>query len=192
MADPLDFVDGLTSLADVSKPEFVAEMKALPRVFANAAAVRTYDLSTRTRIIVGDNLYKLDTESVEEDDGDSVIIDDGGNHWVKIENGGSGTSTLTQRVVTGPGDVTVDADDDDIIIIQKASGAATQVTLPSAADRTKPVRIVDGKGDAATNNITIAPESGETILAMTDYHYIIDSNGASITLTPLEDGTGWF
>jgi hypothetical protein len=84
MADPLDSVDGLTSLADVSKTEFVTEMKAVPRWFADANAVRSYDLSGRTRIMVGNESYRLDTESTAADDGDEVIIDDGGNHWLKI------------------------------------------------------------------------------------------------------------
>lgn len=102
---------------------------------------------------------------------------------------GSDTYGFTQRVVTAAGAVTVDVDDADIVVIKKTVGAATTVNLPSAAGTTKPVRIADGKYDAATNNITITPAGSETIMGGASY--VIDSNGASILLTPLADGTGW-
>lgn len=96
-----------------------------------------------------------------------------------------------ERVVTESGDITME-ETDEAIIVKKATGAATAVQLLTAAGRTKKLTIVDGKGDAATNNITIVPAEGETIFAIVDYQYIIDSNGASITLTPLADGSGWY
>lgn len=101
-------------------------------------------------------------------------------------------SQLTQREVTAAGAVTVDADDADIIFINKTVGAATAVTLPVAADRTKPIRIIDGKGDANTNNITISPQTGEKIYAVTNGTAVIDGNGGSVILTPKADGSGWF
>lgn len=96
-----------------------------------------------------------------------------------------------QRVVTAAGAVTVEVTDDDVIV-QKTVGAATTVNLPLASSRTRPVMVIDGKGDAATNNITIVPQSGETIYATADYHAIIDGNGGSVVLTPRTDGTGWY
>jgi hypothetical protein len=101
-------------------------------------------------------------------------------------------ASRTQRTVTAAGAVTVTADDTDIIIINKTVGAATAVTLPLSAGRTKPVMIVDGKGDANTNNITISPQTGESIYAITNGTAIIDGNGGSVILTPKADGTGWF
>jgi hypothetical protein len=98
----------------------------------------------------------------------------------------------TQRTVIAAGAVTVDADDADDIIIIKTVGAATTVNLPLSASRIKPVRIVDGKGDANTNNITIVPQTGESIYAIVNQTAIIDGNGGSLTLTPKQDGTGWF
>lgn len=97
--DPVDDIDGLNSAADVSKTETRAELKAVVRVFANADAVRAVDLSGRTRIIVGDNLYKKDTGSTAEDDGLNVIHDDAGNHWVLISALGTG-KRKTVRVAT--------------------------------------------------------------------------------------------
>lgn len=136
----------------------------------------------------------------------------GGSYQVRVYTGPSGAPTtekirryvpiglnaesdsITQRsarTVTASGAVTVDANDADDIFIEKTVGAATTVNLPSAAARTKAVRIIDGKGDAATNNITIVPVSGESIYKITDYQAIIDGNGGQVTLTPRPDGTGW-
>lgn len=100
--------------------------------------------------------------------------------------------TRTQRLVTAAGAVTVAADDADDILINKTVGAATTVNLPLSASRTKPVKIVDAKGDASTNNITIVPQSGEKIWGTVDYQAIIDGNGGMIELSPRADGTGWY
>jgi|GEM_PF-5192187 len=129
--------------------------------------------------------YNLDTEDTSSNDGVNVIYDSAGNHWVKAVD----AQTETQRVHTAAGAVTATIDDVDIIVIKKTVGEATTVNLPSAATATKAVRIVDGKYDAATNNITIVPDGVETIMGGASY--IIDSNGGSIKLTPLADGTGW-
>jgi hypothetical protein len=62
-------------------------------------------------------------------------------------------------VFTTTGNYTVAATDC-IVIINKATGAATGVTLPSSPATGRTVTIKDGKGDAATNNITITPAAG--------------------------------
>ncbi|MEY9580952.1 hypothetical protein ABIE88_008528 [Bradyrhizobium diazoefficiens] len=96
----------------------------------------------------------------------------------------------SEREVTAAGAVTVTNSDADVILINKTVGAATAVSLPDPSTTTKPVRIVDRKYDAATNNITIT-SAGTSKKIMGGTSYIIDSNGGSITLTPLSDGTGW-
>lgn len=78
---------------------------------------------------------------------------------------------------------------DEVLIVNQTAGAAFTVNVDWSA-RTKPLRVVDGKGDAAANNITITPMTGQTQLASLNYSYVIDGNGGSITLTPLPDGTG--
>jgi hypothetical protein len=78
---------------------------------------------------------------------------------------------------------------DEVLIIKQAVAAAFTVTV-DWSQRTKALRIVDGKGDAAANNITITPALGQTQMATLNYSYKIDGNGGSITLTPLPDGTG--
>jgi hypothetical protein len=78
---------------------------------------------------------------------------------------------------------------DDVLIIKQAAGAPFTVTIDWSV-RQKPLRIVDGKGDANINNITITPAAGQTQMASVNYSYIIDGAGGSITLTPLPDNTG--
>lgn len=96
----------------------------------------------------------------------------------------------SEREVTAAGAVTVTNSDADVILINKTVGAATAVSLPDPSTTTKPVRIVDRKYDANTNNITIT-SAGTLKTIMGGTSYIIDSNGGSIMLTPLSDGTGW-
>lgn len=78
---------------------------------------------------------------------------------------------------------------DEVLIVKQTAGAAFTVNVDWSA-RTRPLRVVDGKGDANTNNITITPAAGQTQLAIVNYSYVIDGNGGSITLTPLFNGTG--
>lgn len=137
----------------------------------------------------------------------------GGPYQIRIYTGASGAPTMehfdryvpigmnsesdsitqrTQREVIAAGVVTIDAEDADDILINKTVGAATTVNLPLSASRTKPVKIIDGKGDASTNNITIVPQTGEKIYGTVDYQPIIRGNGGSLQLTPKADGTGWY
>lgn len=95
-----------------------------------------------------------------------------------------------QRTVTAAGDVTA-LPTDDIIIIKKSVGAATNVNVDWSA-RDRALTVVDGKGDASTNNIKIVPASGQTQYGVADYQAVIDGNGGSLTLQPLEDGSGAF
>lgn len=78
---------------------------------------------------------------------------------------------------------------DEVLIVNQTVGAAFTVNV-DWSQRSKPLRIVDGKGDAASHNITITPAAGQTQLASVNYSYVIDGNGGSITLTPLPDGSG--
>jgi hypothetical protein len=138
----------------------------------------------------------------------------GGTYQVRVYTGSSGAPTfeaplrryvavglnaesdgfgvLTKRTVTAAGGVTVASDDVDEIIIDKTVAAATAVTLPAASTRSKAVRIIDGKGDAENNNITIVPASGEKIYGIVNYQAVINGNGGSLTLTPRAEGTGWY
>lgn len=109
--------------------------------------------------------------------------DAGGVYW-KL------AASKIQRTVTAAGAVTA-LSNDDIIIINKTVGAATTVNVDWSA-RTKPLTVVDGKGDANTNPITIVPSAGQTQYGIVNYQIILDGNGGSVTLTPLASGTGAF
>lgn len=125
---------------------------------------------------------------------------------LEVTQGGTGATTAAGalsnlgaaaqrnvRQVTSGATVTVDADTDDIIFIKKGTGSATTVNLPAAADRdaSRPIKIVDGKGDAATNNITIETDGAETI-AVSLTSYVISFAGGSVDLWPNPDGDGWY
>lgn len=89
------------------------------------------------------------------------------------------------RVVTAAGGITVGRDDH-IVVVKKASGAATAVTLPTAPFAFRPYTIIDGKGDAASNNITTSPASGTIAGSAT---HVISSNYGRVTF--IHDGTTW-
>lgn len=63
------------------------------------------------------------------------------------------------RVVTAAGAVTV-ATTDHVIILNKTVGAATTFNLPGSPTTGTEFEFKDGKGDAATNNMTITPAAG--------------------------------
>ena len=63
------------------------------------------------------------------------------------------------RVIASAGAVAVNAYDG-VIVLNKTTGAATTVNLPASPQTGKRFIIKDGKGDAATNNITITPAAG--------------------------------
>ena len=126
------------------------------------------------------------------------VIADPNNSYVLIYNPLTGlyavvpistiTSNKSVRIITTVGPQAAQPADD-VIIIKQAVAAAFNLTVDWSA-RTKPLRVVDGRGDAAVNNITITPTAGQSQLAQVNYVYTIDQNGGSIILTPLPDGTG--
>lgn len=71
----------------------------------------------------------------------------------------TGGTVQTVRTVTAAGAASVTASDW-VVIINKTSGAATTVNLPASPVTGQRFVIKDGKGDAATNNITITPAAG--------------------------------
>lgn len=81
----------------------------------------------------------------------------------------------TVRTVTAAGVVTV-ATSDLHVCINKASGAATTANLPSSPTTGQRFSIDDCKGDAATNNITVTPASGNIDGSAT---FVINSNWGS-------------
>lgn len=103
----------------------------------------------------------------------------------------SGIATLSSgqvaavRVVTAAGAVTA-ATSDYIVVVNKTVGAATAVNLPSSPTTGTMLRIKDGKGDAATNNITVMPAAGTIDGAAT---YVINVNYGAVDI--VYNGTSW-
>jgi hypothetical protein len=75
---------------------------------------------------------------------------------------------------------------DSLIVVRKATGSATAITLPASPAPGQEAIVKDGKGDAATNPITITSASG-----MIDggASYVISANRGAARLT--FDGTEW-
>jgi len=71
-------------------------------------------------------------------------------------------ASVVQRVITAAGTDTISTSDADDIIFNKTAGAASRIILPLSSSVIKPVRVVDGKFDALTNNITVVPKRPNT------------------------------
>jgi len=98
-------------------------------------------------------------------------------------------SSQTQQIKTTAGAVNVAANDG-LIAINKTVGASTTVNLPAASTKVGPVKVSDWKGDAGTNNITVSV-TGTDKLNGNLTSWVIASDGGSIVLTPLNDGSGY-
>jgi hypothetical protein len=94
------------------------------------------------------------------------------------------TAVPTGMTITNGSSITMTTT---ILRINKGSGSATSVTLPVAPIvDTQTYIIKDQKGDAATNNITIAPSSGQIDGSAS---YVMNVNKQSVSL--VFDGTNW-
>lgn len=83
------------------------------------------------------------------------------------------------------------------VTIKKASGAATQVTLPKQAENGDLIIVDDGKGDAAANPITVIPDGAfataidglaSFVINVNYGRVIFGFNGASWSAMPLAAG----
>lgn len=90
-------------------------------------------------------------------------------------------------VVSGAGPVLVGSNDS-VIAVKPAVPAPFTVNLPFAAQKNTPVHIIDAAMNAGTNNITINPAAGETIMGLPKW--TIAGDGGGITLYPVP-GTGY-
>lgn len=99
------------------------------------------------------------------------------------------SSAYTEQDIASGSTVTVQ-NSDGLIKINKTVGSPTTLTLPLSDVKIGPVKIVDWKGDAGTNNITINC-SGTDKLNGNLSSWTIAADGGSIVLTPLKDGTGY-
>ena len=84
----------------------------------------------------------------------------------------------TVRIVTVAGPVTV-LSTDQVVVVNKTAGEATQVNLFAFPATGVRIVIKDGRGDAATNTITIVPATGTVDGFMA---YTMNVNRQSVTL----------
>ncbi len=97
----------------------------------------------------------------------------------------AGVQNHTVRVVTAAGAVTITTADY-LVCVNKTVGAATTVNLPSSPSTGDTYVIKDKKADAATNNITLTPASGNIDGAAT---YVMNINRQSTMV--VYDGSEW-
>lgn len=76
--------------------------------------------------------------------------------------------------------------DDKLIVVNKGTSSQTFIGLPASPTTGRAIVVVDGKGDAAANPITVIPSSGTVNGAA---NYVIRTNRESVTL--VYDGTEW-
>lgn len=86
------------------------------------------------------------------------------------------------QVITAGGTQNIDAATS-VVIVNQTVGAAITLNLPAAAGKVGPVKVVDWKGDAGTNNITIAPNGAETFNGAAAT-WVIGNNSASSVFSP--------
>jgi len=121
---------------------------------------------------------------------DIFVARDNGSVIFTIKDGGVISHAAARidriRTVTAAGAVNISATTDHVIEINKSSGAATTVNLPASPSTGLTFIIKDGKFDAATNNITLIPASGNINNAAT---HVISTNGGCARV--IYNGTQW-
>ena len=134
--------------------------------------------------------YTLIAETPVTDPSDAkLVVWDTGSSSFKLISISSLLSTgQTYQVIT-TGNCTV-LDTDGLIIINKTVGAATAVTLPASASKFGPVKVVDFKGDAGTNNITVTPNGTEKFNGAAAT-WVIGADSASVVFDPILTGIGY-
>jgi hypothetical protein len=86
------------------------------------------------------------------------------------------------QVITAGASAVVQANAE-TVRVNKTVGGATALTLPPASSMLFPVLVVDWKGDASTNNITITPSGTEKIQGLSSW--TIASDYGSVSLRPI-------
>lgn len=96
------------------------------------------------------------TSATAPDVGDRIAIDGTTTRSMTVENLFLYIAAVapTEQHITGPGPVTIN-NNSAIVRVDQATGAPITLTIPLASDKTCNVLIVDWKGDAGTNNITV-------------------------------------
>jgi hypothetical protein len=113
-----------------------------------------------------------------------IVATDGTNWYDVFSLAGLGEA-WTEKAV---GDSPYTASDGDNLFCDCSSGAIT-ITLPASPTIGNQVKIVDGDGNAATNNITV--DGGAEKVQGNAADMIISTNNAGISLVYYDSGNGW-
>ena len=124
------------------------------------------------------------TQLTFEGAGVTVTDDGGGAATIDIPGGGGGATSYSDESTT----TTLTGNSKSIA---DTSSAAVAYTLPTGVNG-EFVRVVDGADNAATNNITLTPQSGESVEGVVDDTAVIDVDGGSLELVySTVDSRGW-
>lgn len=111
------------------------------------------------------------------------------NFLTALGNGAQSTTFqkyALRKATTSP--VTVSASSDCIVVTDLAAAGAVTVNLPAGANKLV-MYVVDGKGDALTNNITIVPNGSETIAGAANL--VLNHDRQSVCLAYLSADSDW-
>lgn len=98
-------------------------------------------------------------------------------------------STVFQSVTDGAELISVPTT---LLAIERINPAATALTLPAVATRTRPLQIVDWSSAVANHAITLTPAAGETIMRLPSFELLSNAfQLAGVTLYPSTDLSGW-
>ena len=130
-----------------------------------------------------------DSDDYTANNGMSVVLTNGADSSdeIKIATFVSNSTTLRTNAWTAPADSSISAAAGDKIIVD--TSAAKTITLPSSATLGDEIRIIDGTGNAATNNITVARNGHKIIGADSDL--TININRAGLGLVYYNTTQGW-
>lgn len=132
----------------------------------------------------------LDPDPIVDPTTAVVAVLDESTHSYKIISLSSliASSTQIEQHITTAGPVAI-LNNTGIVRVDQGTGAAITLTLPEASLKTCPVLISDWKGDAGTNNITIALSGSDTFPGgLTTW--TIAANTGSVFLRPIS-GAGY-
>jgi ethanolamine ammonia-lyase large subunit len=98
----------------------------------------------------------------------------------------SATKIVQTVTEAGPVDILPNAG---LVLVNQTVGAAITLNMPLASAKTCPAKIIDWKGDAGTNNITIALSGSDKFQGNVS-SWVLGADGASVALDPIS-GTGY-
>lgn len=161
----VDIYGRVTELEPLRVEDLSAPLRGVPSAqFETVDVLRAFDGPASIGILAGrvepgdgagGTFVVRGGDSTTPDDGALVIIDALGRRWWRIGH------VPTYREVTIPG-VIASTSLDTVVGINKVVGSPTTFNLPLFPPLGKQIIVVDVKGDAATNNITInGPINGE-------------------------------